>query len=87
MKAMVLLVAFLGFAALVPQAKQEDFGLPELHKIKTVTLAPSYSCRSQQDSARGYENTALFLSAVSRLRNTPELLFEGTAEEKTRSGP
>ena len=34
--------------------------LPELHKIKAVTLNPSYSCRSKEDSQKGYGNTALF---------------------------
>jgi hypothetical protein len=82
MKAMVLLVMFLGFAALVPQQKQEDFALPELHKIRSTTLAPSYGCRSQQDAARGYENTALFLSSLSRRRNSPELLFDGACGGK-----
>src|SRR5882724_4793888 len=77
MKATVVLAMFLGFATLVPQQKPEDFGLPELHRIRPTTLAPSYSCRSQEDSAQGYQNTALFLSALSRRRNTPEVLFEG----------
>jgi hypothetical protein len=78
-KAMVLLTTlFLAAAALVPQKRSEDFDLPELHKIQTVTLAPSYGCRSREYSQRGYENTALFLTSYSRRHNAPELLFNGT---------
>ena len=82
MKTTVLLVTFLGFAALLPQQKHEDLGLPELHKIKTATLGPSYSCRSQPESAQGYANTALFLSDYSRRRNSPDLLFNGACGAK-----
>lgn len=81
MKAMVLFVMFMGIAALPPQQKQEDFGLPELHKIKTATLGPSYSCRSRE-SAQGYADTALFLSGFSRRRNSPDLLFNGACGSK-----
>ena len=78
MKAMVLLATFLGFAVLVPQQQNpDDFGLPELHKINSVSLGPSYSCRSREEAARGYENTVLFLSAYSRRRNSPDLQFNG----------
>lgn|SRR5215831_12942189 len=52
----------------------QDYGLPELHTIKTATLSPSYSCRP---SGTGYQNTALFLSDYSRQRNSPDLLFNG----------
>jgi len=78
MKAMLILApAFLALAASLPQKKQEDFGLPELHKIKTVTLSPAYSCRSEEEFQQGYGTTALFLSAYSRRGNAPELLFNG----------
>jgi hypothetical protein len=60
-----------------PQQKKEGLGLPELHKIKTATLSPSYSCRSKQEFRRGYEKTALFLSTYSDDRNAPDLLFNG----------
>ena len=82
MKGIVLLASFLGFAALTPQKPQphEDFGLPQLHKINTITLSPSYSCRSVEDFQQGYGNTALFLSGYSRRRNSPELLFNGACE-------
>jgi len=50
--------------------------LPELHKIKTVTLSPSYSCRSKEDSQKGYGNTALFLTDEGNW-NGPDLLFNG----------
>jgi hypothetical protein len=56
---------------------QQDPGLPELHKIKTVSLSPSYSCRSKEDFQKGYENTALFLSSFSKRFNSPDLLFNG----------
>jgi hypothetical protein len=58
-------------------ASAQDYGLPELHVIKTVTLSPAYSCRSQEDSQKGYQRTALFLSDYSRRRNSPDLLFNG----------
>lgn len=57
--------------------KPQDFGLPELHTIKSAILEPSYSCRSADEFQRGYEKTALFLSNYSRDMNSPELLFDG----------
>src|SRR5437870_5184797 len=78
MKALFALsVMCLTVAPFNQQQKKEDLGLPELHKIKTATLSPSYSCRSKQDSRRGYEKTALFLSTYADDRNGPELLFNG----------
>jgi hypothetical protein len=77
MKAMLILApAFLALAASLPQKKQEDFGLPELHKIKTITLSPSYSCQPKEEFHRGSMSSALFLSAFSH-QNGPELLFNG----------
>jgi hypothetical protein len=64
-------------ASSIPQKNHEDLGLPELHKIKRITLSPSYSCRSAADFAKGYANTALFLSTFARQHNSPELLFDG----------
>lgn len=58
-------------------ASAQDYGLPELHTIKTVTLAPAYSCRSQAEFQKGYQGTALFLSDYSKRRNSPDLLFNG----------
>lgn len=79
MKALAILaIMFLPLAVSVPQAKQEDLGLPELHMIKSATLGPAYSCRSKEDFNKGYENTALFLSANSWRQNGPELLFNGS---------
>lgn len=79
MKGIVLLASFLGFAVLTPQKPQphEDFGLPQLHEINTITLSPSYGCRSREEFQQGYRNTALFLSGYSRRANSPELLFNG----------
>ena len=71
--AIVLAVVIGGNARRTARADQ-DYGLPELHKIMTATLSPSYSCRS---AGTGYENTALFLSSYSRQRNSPDLLFNG----------
>lgn len=67
-------------AAFTLQQPRQDSGLPELHRIQTVTLSPSYSCRSEEEFQKGYENTALFLSDYSRRRNSPELLFNGACK-------
>lgn len=76
MRRTLLLVALIMLASAAP-AQSPDYGLPDLHKIKTATLSPSYSCRPQEDSQKGYESTALFLSAYSKKRNMPDLLFNG----------
>lgn len=57
--------------------KPEKAELPELNVIKTITLSPCYSCRTPEEFARGYEQTALFLTEHSRRRNAPALLFNG----------
>ena len=62
------------------QSATQNFGLPELHSIKTVTLSPPYSCRSSEQFQKGYESTALFLSGYSKQRNIPELLFNGACK-------
>src|SRR5512143_1654422 len=78
MKRMLLLFAIVLMATVAPaQSPEPDYGLPDLHMIKTVTLSPSYSCRSAEDFQKGYENTALFLSTYSKQRNSPDLLFNG----------
>jgi len=56
--------------------------LPALHQIKEVTLSPSYSCRPDEEFAKGYEQTALFLSDFSRRRNGPDLLFNGACRSE-----
>jgi hypothetical protein len=56
---------------------QDNYKLPDLHTIKTATLAPSYGCRSAEEFRKGYEGTALFLSAYAKQRNSPDLLFNG----------
>lgn len=82
MKKLVLVVALL-LAAAAPAPAQKaasapkDYGLPELHIIKTVTLSPSYSCRPEAEFQRGYEGTALFLSDYSKRTGSPDLLFNG----------
>ena len=74
---LAFVVVSLVISAIPQQQKPEDLGLPELHKIKTATLGPSYSCRSKQEFRKGYEKTALFLSNYSDDRNAPDLLFNG----------
>ena len=82
MKTFGLSVCFLLIAttSAFTQNATPNFGFPELHTIKTVTLAPSFSCRSPEDFKKGYANTALFLSAYSRQRNSPDLLFNGACK-------
>lgn len=63
--------------ASVDQGPEARFDLPVLHQIKTVTLSLSYSCRSREELAKGYGETALFLSDFARHRNDPDLLFNG----------
>ncbi len=59
------------------QQVSTDFGLPELHIIRKVTLGPGYDCRSAGELKQGYQSTALFLSDFSRKKNNPDLLFSG----------
>ena len=61
----------------VPHQQKPELGLPDLHTIKTVTLTPSYGCRSKEELRTGYAQTALFLSKYSDDRNSPDLLFNG----------
>lgn len=63
--------------ATTAQSSSSASSLPTLYKIVHVTLSPSYSCRSAQDFAAGYANTALFLSDSSKNVNAPELVFDG----------
>ena len=73
-------ILILNASCVAPTIAAPDLGLPELHKINSVTLSPSYSCRSEQEALKGYENTALFLSAYSHRMNSPELLFNGACK-------
>src|SRR5262245_43703103 len=73
---LALAFASIVFVATLPEQKT-DLGLPALHVIKTVTLPPSYSCRSREEFQSGYRQTALFLSKYSEARNSPDLLFDG----------
>lgn len=73
-------ILVLSASCVAPTIAAPDSGLPELHKIQRVKLSPSYSCRSEQEALKGYENTALFLSAYSRRMNSPELLFNGACK-------
>ena len=60
----------------IAQPPNQEFRLPQLHSIKSVTLAPSYSCRSSADFQKGYEHTALFLATYG----SPDLLFNGACK-------
>ena len=79
MKAVMLSVVSAGMAGFFAgsQGPAATFELPALHQINTVTLSPSYSCRPPEESAKGYGNSALFLSDFARRRNGPDLLFNG----------
>ena len=80
-RSMVLIVSALVAAAPTSSQKTpEELQLPELHKIMHVTLSPSYSCRSEEEFRKGYSQTALFLSAYSKTRSIPELLFNGACK-------
>lgn len=78
-------IAAISLSAQDPGPKQDPtpkIELPELHTIKSVTLSPSYSCRSADDFGRGYANTALFLSPYSKQRNSPDPLFNGACKSE-----
>ena len=79
MKSLILSLVTLGALGLFQSAKSQEvtIDLPTLHQIKEVTLSPAYSCRPSDEFARGYENTALFLSDFAKRRNGPDLLFNG----------
>jgi hypothetical protein len=82
MKKLGLSIWLIIFAASFSPAQDAaaNLGLPELHNIKNVTLSPPYSCRSSEQFQKGYETTALFLSAYSKQRNIPDLLFNGACK-------
>jgi hypothetical protein len=80
MKRLALIAALLLSANIAAQA--QGYGLPELHTIKTATLAPSYGCRPQEEFQKGYQGTALYLSDFSKRRNSPDLLFNGACGSK-----
>lgn len=84
MKKSLCLIAFLLLSQGVfgQQKQTEDFGLPVLHVIREVSLSPSYSCRSTEDLQKGYSTTALFVSAFSKNRNSPDLLFNGACNSE-----
>lgn len=71
----IAVVALLGIG--IGASADQNYNLPELHLIKTATLAPCYSCRTPEEFQKGYSTTALFLSDYSKQRNSPDLLFNG----------
>jgi hypothetical protein len=82
MKALLSLAPLLFLSSANPPQSKTDLALPELHTIKSATLSPSYSCRSQNEFQQGYARTALFLSGYSSGRNSPDLLFNGACGSK-----
>jgi hypothetical protein len=80
--ALALTSIFFGSALFAFQEQQTELGLPELQTIKTATLSPAYGFRSQNELQAGYQNTALFLSKYSAMRNSPDLLFNGACGGK-----
>jgi hypothetical protein len=77
-----LIITLAASVSLFAQNVTQKYELPELHKIKTVTLSPSYSCREKDQFRQGYGNTALFVSAYSKQRNSPDLLFNGACRSE-----
>ena len=79
MKSAMFSIVVAGAAGLLAggQTPRSKLAVPVLHQIETVTLAPSYSCRSPEEHGNGYAQTALFLSEFARHRNSPDLLFNG----------
>ena len=80
-RTLLTLIALTLLAAIATFA-QDTYKLPELHTIKTATLAPSYSCRSTEEFQTGYAGTALFLSDYSKKLNSPDLLFNGACRSE-----
>jgi hypothetical protein len=66
----------------LPRRHHDAHQLPELHRIFSATLSPSYGCRSHEDFNKGYESTALFLTPGSKDWNSPDLLFNGACKSK-----
>ncbi len=77
-----LVITLTASVSLLAQNVAQKYELPELHTIKTITLSPSYSCREKDQSRQGYGNTALFVSAYSKQRNSPDLLFNGACRSE-----
>ncbi len=77
-----LIVGLAASVSVFAQNVAQKFELPDLHTIKTITLSPSYSCRERDEFRQGYGNTALFLSAYSKQRNSPDLLFNGACRSE-----
>ncbi|HEX4605510.1 MAG TPA: hypothetical protein VH724_16030 [Candidatus Angelobacter sp.] len=83
MKAILILAPMLlALATSLPQKTQEDFGLPELHKIKTATLSPSYSCQSEEQRHQQINTHSLYLSDFSRRTGQHELRLNGACDSR-----
>ena len=83
MKSLLALASMLFVCStLPPNPGKPDARLPELNTIKSATLSPAYSCRSKEESRRGYDKTALFVSKASEEESGPDLLFNGACGSK-----
>lgn len=80
MKRLVLSMIAVAVLGVVARGHSADpsIKLPPLHQISEVTLSPNYGCRSGDEFAKGYANTALFLPELAGRRTSPDLLFNGT---------
>lgn len=57
---------------------------PKLHQIDRASFAIPYSC-NEDDLSGDYGTSALFLTAVGRERNAPELLYNGSCAREGTS--
>ncbi len=79
---LLVLVAFTPNVFQLAKNPTGESALPELHKIKSATLSPSYSCRPEEEFRRGYENTGLYLTPNSTHADIPDVLFNGACRAK-----
>lgn len=63
-----------------PAAAEPELRLQELNTIQKATLSPSFGCQSEEERQKGNQQTALFLSELTRQRNSPDLLFNGACD-------
>jgi len=70
-----ILILIIAANTLLAQNDPHKYELPELGVIKTISLSPSYSCRTPEAFQKGYEKTAIWLFSNQRIG--PDLLFNG----------
>jgi hypothetical protein len=73
-----LAVSFIAAITLAPSAvtvfANTDDGLPQLHKIRTVSLVPRFGCPDRREVRPA---PGLYVSSYSEESKRPELVFEG----------